>query len=70
MAEATDEPLLQVLRSVQADVPVIETSISAIGSDLSDVNQKVDGPTIKFAMPAGRVHHVEERVEALEGYRP
>lgn len=76
MAEATNELLLQVMRQVQGDLGEIRKDISGIRgemadirSDMKDIDQKVDGLTIMFAMLAGHVHHIEERVEALETAR-
>ena len=69
MAEATNDLLLQVLRTVQTDLTEIKKDIADIKSDVSNVDQKVDGLTVMFALLAGHVHHIEERVEALEKNR-
>ncbi len=76
MAEATNELLLSVLRQVQGDLTEIRKDVSGIRgemadmrSDMKDIDQKVDGLTVMFALLAGHVHHVEQRVEALETAR-
>ena len=76
MAEATNELLLQAMRSVQSelsevrkDITGIRDDISGIRSEMSDIDQKVDGLAVMFTLLAGHVHHIEERVEALEKTR-
>lgn len=69
MAETSNELLLQGLRSVQTDLSEIKKDIADIRSDVSNVDQKVDGLTVMFPLLAGHVHHIEERVEALEKNR-
>ena len=69
MAEATNDLPLQVLRQVQTDLADMKKDMAEMKSDMRDVDQKVDGLTIMFAMLAGHVHHIEERVDALEARR-
>lgn len=69
MAEPSNELLLQVLRTVQTDLSEIRKDIADIKSDMSNVDQKVDGLAVMFALLAGHVHHIEERVEAMEKNR-
>ncbi|MBP1805887.1 hypothetical protein [Rubellimicrobium aerolatum] len=73
MAEATNELLLQVLRQVQVDLTDLKKGMDdlrdEVRSGLGEVNQKVDGLTVIVGLLAGHVHHVEQRVEALESHR-
>jgi hypothetical protein len=74
MAEATNELLLQVLRQVQGDLTEMKRGMDdlrvEVRDGLSEVNQKADGLTVIVGPLAGHVHHVEQRVEALESRRP
>ena len=70
MVDVNGELLLSVLRQVQADISDIKQDVADLKSDVSEVNQKVDGLTVIVGLLAGHVHHVEQRVEALEKARP
>ena len=47
----------------------IRSDLAEVRGDMKDIDQKVDGLTVMFALLAGHVHHIEERVEALEKTR-
>ncbi len=71
MSENVDNLILAQLREIRGEMASIRTDmtgmrddIATIRSDMSHVDQKVDGLTV---MLAGHVHHIEERVEKLEG---
>jgi len=76
VADASNDLLLSVLRQVQADLSEVRKDVSGIRdevatirTDLKEVDQKVNGLTVMFALLAGHVHHIEERVQALETTR-
>ena len=62
MVENVENLILTQLREMRGE-------LSAMRTDISQVDQKVDGLTDMLALLAGHVHHVEERVERLEEAR-
>ena len=67
MTDGAENLILQILRDMRGEMAELRTDVAAIRSDLSDVDQKVDGLAVIMTMLAGHVHHIDERVEALEG---
>jgi predicted nucleic acid-binding Zn-ribbon protein len=66
MSENVDNLILKHLREIRDDLGALRKDVTEIKEDMSDVDQKVDGMAIMLTMLAGHVHHIEERVEALE----
>ena len=66
MNDNVENLILSQLREMREDMAAMRADIADIKSDVSDVDRKVDGLTIILTMLAGHVHHIEERVEALE----
>ena len=69
MAENVENLILTQVREMRGELSAMRTDIAAISTDMSQVDQKVDGLTVMLALLAGHVHHVEERVEKLEEAR-
>ena len=67
MTENVENLILQHMRDMRAEMAELRADVSTIKSDISDVDQKVDGLAVIMTMLAGHVHHIDERVEALEG---
>lgn len=66
MNDGVENLILQQLREMRAEMGEMRETMSAIRTDLSDVDQKVDGMAVMLTMLAGHVYHIEERVENLE----
>lgn len=69
MHENVENLILAQLREIRADMAAMRSDISDLKAGTGDINQKVDGLTVILTMLAGHVHHIEERVEKLEGDR-
>ncbi len=67
MTDGAENLILQILRDIRTDIAELRSDVATIKGDLSDVDQKVDGLAVIMTMLAGHVHHIDERVEALEG---
>ena len=69
MAENVENLILTQLREIRGELSAMREDIGAIRTDMSQVDQKVDGLTVMLGLLAGHVYHVEERVEKLEKAR-
>ena len=69
MSESVENLILAQLREMRAEMGEMRRDVAQIKGDLSDVDQKVDGLAVMLTMLAGHVHHIETRVETLEGER-
>lgn len=69
MAENVENLILTQLREIRGELSAMREDIGAIRTDLSQVDQKVDGLTVMLGLLAGHVYHVEGRVEKLEEAR-
>jgi hypothetical protein len=69
MNDNVENLILTQLREIRGEMADMRADIATIKTDVSLVDQKVDGLTVMLALLAGHVRHVEERVETLEGAR-
>ena len=67
MTDGAENLILQILGDIRTDIAELRSDVATIKGDLSDVDQKVDGLAVIMTMLAGHVHHIDERVEVLEG---
>ncbi len=71
MNDNVENLILQQLREMRSKMDLLGENVADLrkGMDegLSDLTQRVDGVAIILTMLAGHVHHIDERVEALEG---
>jgi len=71
MNDNVENLILQQLREMRQKIDSLGEDVAGMrkGMDegLSDLTQRVDGVAIILTMLAGQLHHVDQRVEAIEG---
>ena len=66
MAENVDNIILEQLREIRGRLDGIEGEMRAMRESLDDNTQATRGVTMIVTMLAGHVHHIDERLEAVE----
>ena len=66
MLEEPDNLVLQQLRLIREDIGKINERFDEVNEKLDDNRQATNGVALMVTMLAGHVHHIDERLEAVE----
>ena len=66
MAEEPDNVVLQHLREIREQLGRMERRFDDVDEKLDDNRQATNGVALLVTMLAGHVHHIDERLEAVE----
>ena len=66
MSEDSNNLVLEHLRGIRDRLDGIESEMRKINDKMEDNTQAVNGVSMIMTMLAGHVHHIDERLEAVE----
>ena len=58
--------MLEHLRAIREELGGVSRRLQTLESKVDDSTQAMSGLTMMFTMLAGHVHHMDERLEAVE----